>query len=282
VCLCLCLRVFVRRGCSLAPLRRVGEASAPPPPLKRAPEGMSSARSRAALSALVARSGVVRGRGPAAPGRAGSAGSAGPPGDAGNSGSAGSSGAVSALTAADAVAVAAVGGGGALTAAGRAAAGIAVHDDFLSVDTQAEVLLQMERARWSFTGGRPPNSFWHMDGLEAEPFFREHLFGLICARLGRRFEVQRIYANGQTALQQGAPHVDDGDLTFLYYPNPRWRAAWNGSLHFLSGGALDAVVPYRPNRAVVFPSSLVHYADAPSKSFPGLRVSLAYKLLTKL
>ena len=48
--------------------------------------------------------------------------------------------------------------------------------------------------------------FWisrHMDGLEAEPFFREQLFGLICARLGRRFEVERIYANGQTALQQG-------------------------------------------------------------------------------
>ena len=48
----------------------------------------------------------------------------------------------------------------------------------------------------------------------------------------------------------------------------------------IPGGALDAVVPYRPNRAVVFPSSLVHCADAPSKSFPGLRVSLAYKLLT--
>ena len=216
-------------------------------------------RASAALRALAARSGVARGRAPADP--------VGSSGTAGQSGGAGSSGAG--------------GGGGALTVAGRAAAaGIEVHDDFLPVDTQAEVLLQMERARWSFTGGRPPNSFWHMDGLEAEPFFREHLFGLICARLGRRFGVERIYANGQTALQHGAPHLDDGDLTFLYFPNPCWRASWNGSLHFLSGGALDAVVPYRPNRAVVFPSSLVHCADAPSKSFPGLRVSLAYKLLT--
>ena len=177
---------------------------------------MSSARDRArraALRGLVARSGVARGRAPADP-----------VDSSGTAGRAGSSGAG--------------GGGGALTVAGReAAAGIEVHDDFLPVDTQAEVLLQMERARWSFTGGRPPNSFWHMDGLEAEPFFREHLFGLICARLGRRFGVERIYANGQTALQHGAPHVDDGDLTFLYFPNPRWRAAWNGSLHFLSGGA---------------------------------------------
>ena len=234
---------------------------------------MSSARSRAALRSLVARSGVARGRdpapaapAPAAPVRTGSADRSGGAGTSGSAGSAGGGGAGGSGA-----------GGGVLTAAGRAAAGIEVHDDFLPVDTQAEVLLQMERAKWSFTGGRPPNSFWHMDGLEAEPFFREQLFGLICTRLGRRFEVQRIYltltltltltlpspnqvqriyANGQTALQQGAPHVDDGDLTFLYYPNPRWRAAWNGSLHFLSGSALDSVVPYRPNRAVVFPSSL--------------------------
>ena len=239
---------------------------------------MSSARSRAALRALVARSGVVPGRGPTEPVRTGTA---GPTGGAGSSRSAGSSDAGGGALTTQHVDAVVLAGGGALTAAGRAAAGIEVHDDFLPVDTQADVLLQMERARWSFTGGRPPNSFWHMDGLEAEPFFREHLFGLICERLGRTFAVQRIYANGQTALQHGAPHVDDGDLTFLYFPNPRWRAAWNGSLHFLSGGALDAVVPYRPNRAVVFPSSLVHYADAPSKSFPGLRVSLAYKLLTK-
>ena len=96
-----------------------------------------------------------------------------------------------------------------LTEAGRGA-GIEVHDDFLPIDTQAEILLRMERARWSFTGGRPPNSFWHVDGLEAEPFFREHVFGMICRRLGRSFDVRRGYANGQTALQQGDSSTDPG------------------------------------------------------------------------
>ena len=164
-----------------------------------------SARSRAALRALVARSGVVPGRGPADSVRTGTAGTAGPSNSAGSSRSAGSSDAGGGALTTQHVDAVVLAGGGALTVAGRAAAGIEVHDDFLPVDTQADVLLQMERARWSFTGGRPPNSFWHMDGLEAEPFFREHLFGLICERLGRTFAVQRIYANGQTALQQGAP-----------------------------------------------------------------------------
>ena len=45
--------------------------------------------------------------------------------------------------------------------------------------------------------------------------------------------------------------------------------------------ALALALALTLTRAVVFPSSLVHCADAPSKSFPGLRVSLAYKLLTR-
>lgn len=139
----------------------------------------------------------------------------------------------------------------------------------------------LERPKWSFTGGRPPNSFWHMDGLEDEPYFREHLFQEICRTLGRTFEIERIYANGQTALQHGAPHADDGEVTFLYYPNPQWKFSWNGALFFMGDvkrREVSSVVQYKPNRALLFPADLVHYADAPSKSFTGLRISLAYKL----
>ena len=38
------------------------------------------------------------------------------------------------------------------------------------------------------------------------------------------------------------------------------------------------IVSYKPNRAVLFPGSIWHYADAPSRFFNGLRISLAYKL----
>ena len=156
---------------------------------------------------------------------------------------------------------------------------IETFDNFFDAATQEEILRLMERPKWSFTGGRIPNQFWHMDGLEAEPFFRQKLFSRICKSLGEEYDVVRIYANGQTATQHGSPHTDDGDFTFLYYPNPRWKPSWGGALHFFDDdGATVHAVDYKPNRAVFFPADLVHAAEAPSAEFPGLRVSLAYKL----
>ena len=38
--------------------------------------------------------------------------------------------------------------------------------------------------------------------------------------------------NGQTSGQCGTPHTDDGDLTFLYYPNLEWDVKWQGHLIF--------------------------------------------------
>jgi hypothetical protein len=159
---------------------------------------------------------------------------------------------------------------------------VEVHDDFFELAVQLEIQRLLERPKWSFTGGRAANRFWHMDGLEAEPYFREHLFALICERIPglKTFAIERIYANGQTALQSGEPHIDDGDVTLLYFSNATWKLAWNGSLLFLSDDEQEVarVVPYAPNRAVVFPAAVPHYADAPSKIFAGLRVSLAFKL----
>ena len=102
-------------------------------------------------------------------------------------------------------------------------------DNFFDAATQEESLRLMERPKWSFTGGRIPSQFWHMDGLAAEPFFRQKLFSRICKSLGEEYDVVRIYANGQTATQHGSPHTDDGDFTFLYYPNPRWKPSWGGA-----------------------------------------------------
>ena len=109
----------------------------------------------------------------------------------------------------------------------------------------------------------------------------------------KNYCVSRIYANGQTAGQCGSAHPDDGDLTFLYYPNPEWNYEWQGHLIFMENESnklpegnnfvnpnmeTSRIVSYKPNRAVLFPGSIWHYADAPSRFFNGLRISLAYKL----
>ena len=134
-------------------------------------------------------------------------------------------------------------------------------------------------SNWSFTGGREDRRFWHVDKLEEDIFFNTYLFNIICDELNKDFSIKRIYANGQTANQCGNPHYDDGDMTFIYYPNPVWKLEDQGHLIFLkSDDEVSNVVTYKSNRAILFPSSIKHYSDAPHRLFSGLRISLAYKL----
>ena len=93
---------------------------------------------------------------------------------------------------------------------------------------------------------------------------------------------ERIYANGQTSGQCGTLHIDDGDSTFLYYPNPEWKTDYQGHLIFFNGDEEDSeacrIVEYKPNRAIFFDGKIPHYADAPDRCYNDLRISLAYKL----
>ena len=158
---------------------------------------------------------------------------------------------------------------------------IEVYDDFFDEEIRSEIFKRLITPNWGISGGSPtkPEIFWHYDGL-AKPshggYFNRFLYENICKNLDRKFsKLGRIYANGQTAGQCGTPHTDDGDLTFLYYPAPDWDVTWQGHLIFPKE---ERIVQYKSNRAVLFDGSIEHYADAPSRFFNGLRISLAYKL----
>ena len=160
---------------------------------------------------------------------------------------------------------------------------IKIYDNFFPEKIQFEIINRLYLTpRWSIIGGsnRKKEIFWHYDNLEKENYFSEFIYNLICEKLNRKFRgVKRIYANGQTAGQCGTPHKDDGDLTFLYYPNPEWDITMQGHLIFLDEhDEGDRIIFYKPNRAVLFDGNQKHYADAPSRFFNGLRMSLAYKL----
>jgi hypothetical protein len=166
---------------------------------------------------------------------------------------------------------------------------IEVIDDFFEESTRNEVFTRLKRPKWSLEGGTIDNRFWHMNELEYDEYFSCYLFSKISQKLGDRTKnycVSRIYANGQTAGQCGSAHPDDGDLTFLYYPNPEWNYEWQGHLIFLDPDKNpretknyepEKIVGYKSNRAVIFPAKIFHHADAPSRYFNGLRISLAYK-----
>ena len=155
---------------------------------------------------------------------------------------------------------------------------IEVYDNFFPIDIHRNIFKILQRPKWSLTGGGSYEKFWHMDGLEDEEYFNTFLFEKICKKLDRSFNYLRIYANGQTAGQCGTPHTDDGELTFLYYPNKEWRTEYQGHLMFLEDNEIVKTVTYKPNRAVLFPAIMEHYADAPNTYYPDLRISLAYKL----
>ena len=166
---------------------------------------------------------------------------------------------------------------------------IEVYDDFFENEIQKEIFDRLIKPHWGIDGGTPnkPEIFWHYDGLEGpnhNGYFSEYIYEKICKNLDKDFKsVERIYANGQTAGQCGTPHYDDGDLTFLYYPNHEWNPNWQGHLIFFDkdGDEVSKIVEYKSNRAVLFPGTIKHYADAPSRFFNGLRISLAYKLWKK-
>ncbi len=174
---------------------------------------------------------------------------------------------------------------------------INVYDDFFSKEIHENIWDLMQRPKWSYTGGRQGSRFWHMENLHQEEYFNTFLFNTICKKLNKKFEVERIYANGQTGGQSGNPHADscyNGDFTFLYYPNPYWDLSWGGHLMFIDKETTEdhtsyktnpeneilKIVTYKPNRALLFPGKIFHYAEAPFKYFNDLRVSLAYKLTT--
>ena len=181
---------------------------------------------------------------------------------------------------------------------------IQVIDNFFTPDIHKKIFELMLRHQWSFTGGNNFSPFWHMNGLENEDYFSDYLFNIIKNKLDLNVKIRRIYANGQTAGQNGNPHPDvidsDNDITFIYYPNQVWKYALGGNLVFFedNGNGIEyesirrkyitddsstsikikQVVTYMPNRAIIFPANIWHQALEPNRSFNGLRVSLAYKL----
>lgn len=172
---------------------------------------------------------------------------------------------------------------------------INVFDNVFDEKTCKEIWESVCRPRWSLTGGSREGGgrFWHMDGLEKEDFYSDFLFNILCNNFLKEkvssYKVNRIYANGQTANQNGTAHCDDSrpnTFTLLYYPNPEWHWLWNGALFFLNAIGnnpspqtdIIRAVSYQPNRAIYFSSNISHYAEAPSHLFKDLRVSIAWKL----
>ena len=55
---------------------------------------------------------------------------------------------------------------------------------------------------------------------------------------------------------------------------------WGGHLIFSEDNKEPTkIIGYKPNRAIMFPSHITHYADGTHRYYTGFRVSLAYKFI---
>lgn len=129
------------------------------------------------------------------------------------------------------------------------------------------------------------NLFWKLGELEKDTWFSEYLLAKIENITGDKLEVISIYMNGETACQQGMPHIDGDNekgRTFLVYLTENFKMEHGGGTVFFSDDGEDSVtIPYKYNTAVYFKNNITHCAAPISRYFNGLRVSLAFKLLKK-
>jgi hypothetical protein len=161
---------------------------------------------------------------------------------------------------------------------------IKIYENFLNVDELTIALNIIENVNWKYTNKTRTDTprFWIAD-LYNEPFFKDFIFNKIQEKIGKMFELKRVYANGQTFAQDGSyhtDHLDEGVYTFILYLSDINRNnvdIVNGYTQFKIDNKVINVEPYL-NRGVFFKANIVHRGLAPSRYTDFLRVSVAFKL----
>lgn len=164
---------------------------------------------------------------------------------------------------------------------------IKVYEDVFTQEEQKSIIKYLERPNWRFGHfssreyrNCPP--FWSMP-LSKDSFFTEHLLNKIKQKTGDDFDLITVYANGQTYGAGGQPHSDDCTefgRTFLYYANLAWDVRWNGKTVFIFDNNYHYELP-KNNKAVYFPGMIKHFAEETTRTFGGMRMTIAWKVRVK-
>ncbi len=165
-------------------------------------------------------------------------------------------------------------------------------DEVFTPEQHRKILDTLNQRRWSFDNFAAHEAdkgilCWSLWGLEEETFYNTELLQRIEELTGNQYQVDRIYANGQSFGQDGVFHIDHKDpnikaYTFLYYPtklDPLEVYEYGGETQFIqNNGELYHVYPFT-NTAVIFDAHIWHRGMGPNKWSKTLRTSLAFKLI---
>jgi hypothetical protein len=88
----------------------------------------------------------------------------------------------------------------------------------------------------------------------------------------------RVYCNNSLYGDHQHAHVDNEDLTSLYFANAEWHYNWHGEilLYDRRGEPFYAVAP-KPGRVLIFPGNIMHRGGVPSRACFEPRLSVAFK-----
>lgn len=167
---------------------------------------------------------------------------------------------------------------------------IKTYDTVFSDEECAKISDVISGPNWYFGHGsfvvgdaRRGYPFWRVD-LHDNEYFTKYLLNIIQEKTNQQYDLYDVYANGHTFGTQGSFHQDWHDkrgLTFLYYANQTWKPEWGGKTAFMFSDETMYFHLPRPNTAISFPGLIPHSAEITSRSFTGLRVTIAWKLLLK-
>lgn len=159
------------------------------------------------------------------------------------------------------------------------------YTNVLSESDYSYVYNHIVNGKWTFEGSSVPGEanslkFLFMN-LSDDKIFSNILLKRIEKVTGRRFVLERVYANGQTYGLDGNWHIDDpreDAWTFILYINKDLKT--DGQTEFQVNGDVKIVYPIQ-NTGVLFKSNITHRGKAPSRLYTDLRMSIAWKLIEK-
>lgn len=141
--------------------------------------------------------------------------------------------------------------------------------------------MNMQLCNWSdtndirlFFGVKQSNRPVHIDCLAPSVSLK------VQKRIRKKLYLKRIHINGQVYGQEGKFHRDSqdiNDISVLIFTNQTWAPSWGGCFSYIKEPSPETfTVAYVPNRAVIFPSAMLHCGQAPLSTTDMMRTSIVF------
>jgi len=165
---------------------------------------------------------------------------------------------------------------------------IFVYDNFFNEPELIKIknIIKSKDWKWGHTSANrfDSNVFWTMN-LINEDYFNDYLKKVLEKHFSKKFNILRVYANGQTFGQDGGFHTDSEDPT--HYTVCLYLTKIDKEIVDTAGGYITFKIPdekfnlsFEPlyNRVIMFPSNYIHKGSAFSRFFTDIRICVAWKL----